>query len=38
MVDMKTSVTRKKGERSLHGCDEDMSDEEKGRERSSSPV
>ena len=32
---MKTSVTRKKEERGLHGGDEDLSNEKKGGERSS---
>ena len=32
---MKTLVTRKKKERGPHGGDEDLSDEEKGEERSS---
>ncbi len=35
MAVMKTSVTRKKGERSPHGSYEDLSDEEKRGERSS---
>ncbi|NLP49171.1 hypothetical protein [Bacillus sp. RO1] len=34
---MKTSVTRKKGERSPHGGNEDLSDEGRGGEKSSSP-
>jgi len=33
---MKTSVTRKKEERGPHGQYEDLSDEEKGEEKSSS--
>ncbi len=35
---MKTSVTRKMVERRPHRRDEDLSDEEIGREMSSSPV
>ncbi|TYS63655.1 phosphatase PAP2 family protein [Sutcliffiella horikoshii] len=35
---MKTSVTRKKDERSPHRCDEDLCDEEKDGEKSSSPL
>ncbi len=34
---MKTSVTRKKKERGPHQRDEDVSDKEKGEEKSSSP-
>ncbi|WP_277351310.1 hypothetical protein [Bacillus sp. RO1] len=35
IIVMKTSVTRKREKRSLHGRDEDLSNEKKGEERSS---